>query len=391
MKLRTLIFWPHLICGVVAGLVVLIMSITGGLLMYEKQMIVWADSRVPISVPADGARLPMDQLVARVQSASRGASPASLTVSAAASSPVLAAVGQRIIVVDPYSGAVIGDSAPRLRRFFRSVTDCHRYLAMSGENRPFARAVTGWSNAIFLFILCSGAYLWLPRVWSWRHVKAVAVFNGRLGGKARDFNWHNVIGVWCLAPLFFVVLGAMPISFPWANALVYRMVGEAPPAAGRPAGGGPGPGAARGANAERSRPEQPPLPLNAAWARAEQQVPDWRTITVRPPASSQAPIAFTIDRGTAGQPQHRGTLTVDASGEVVRWETFSAQSQGRRLRSIARFLHTGEVLGFAGQTIAGIASFGAAVLVWTGLSLAWRRFVQWLAVRRSVERRDIAA
>jgi hypothetical protein len=54
-------------------------------------------------------------------------------------------------------------------------------------------------------------------------------------------------------------------------------------------------------------------------------------------------------------------------------------------------LHTGEVLGLAGQTIAGIASFGGAVLVWTGLSLAWRRFVQWRATRRSTERQELAA
>ena len=55
------------------------------------------------------------------------------------------------------------------------------------------------------------------------------VFFGRTTAKARDFNWHNVIGVWSAIPLFIVVLSAFPISFPWANALVYQMVGEEPP------------------------------------------------------------------------------------------------------------------------------------------------------------------
>ena len=57
------------------------------------------------------------------------------------------------------------------------------------------------------------------------------VFNRKATGKARDFNWHNVIGVWSAVPLFIVVVSALPISFPWANALVYRAVGEEPPAA----------------------------------------------------------------------------------------------------------------------------------------------------------------
>jgi sulfite reductase (NADPH) flavoprotein alpha-component len=39
-----------------------------------------------------------------------------------------------------------------------------------------------------------------------------------------------------------------------------------------------------------------------------------------------------------------------------------------------RGLHTGEALGFAGQTIAGLASLGGCFLVWTGFAMAWRRF-----------------
>jgi uncharacterized iron-regulated membrane protein len=44
-----------------------------------------------------------------------------------------------------------------------------------------------------------------------------------------------------------------------------------------------------------------------------------------------------------------------------------------------RFVHTGEYYGLTGQTIAGIASLGGALLVWTGLALAYRRFRAWLA------------
>ena len=40
---RNAIFWAHLISGVVAGLVIFTMSITGVALTYEKQMAAWAD------------------------------------------------------------------------------------------------------------------------------------------------------------------------------------------------------------------------------------------------------------------------------------------------------------------------------------------------------------
>ena len=73
MKLRSLIFWPHLIAGTVAGLVILLMSVTGILLTYERQLVAWADSRHRSVVPAPGAtRLPVARIVEGVRAQSPG-------------------------------------------------------------------------------------------------------------------------------------------------------------------------------------------------------------------------------------------------------------------------------------------------------------------------------
>ena len=217
-------------------------------------------------------------------------------------------------------------------------------------------------------------------MWTRVQFKKVLWFRRGLPAKARDFNWHNVIGFWSAVPLAVVVAGAVPISYPWASNLVYRLVGEQPPA---PPGGDRGP-----AGAPRERREEAPRTLavngiDAAWSRAQAQVPGWRAISLRLMDSAQAPLAFTIDSGSGGQPQKRGTLTVDrATAEVVKWETFESLSPGRRLRSWLRFAHTGEFYGLTGQTVAGLASAGAAALVYTGLALAIRRFWSWLWRRR---------
>ena len=108
----------------------------------------------------------------------------------------------------------------------------------------------------------------------------------------------------------------------------------------------------------------------------------WRTIALRLPANSAAPVAFNIDRGDGGQPHLRSTLTlVRATGAIDTYETFAAQTPARRLRSIMRFAHTGEVLGIPGQTIAGLVTAGSVVLVWTGIALSLRRFRAWIARR----------
>jgi uncharacterized iron-regulated membrane protein len=164
---------------------------------------------------------------------------------------------------------------------------------------------------------------------------------------------------------------------------------EGGPARGRE--GGPAGRESRGAREGGAREERSVLSLeglNSLWSRAEQQVEGWRTINVRVPESNRAPVVFAIDKGDGGQPQRRSTLTLDrATGEVVSYEAFADQSLGRRLRSISRFAHTGEVLGLPGQTIAGLATAGSVVLVWTGLTLAWRRWSAWMR-RRAAERVD---
>lgn len=376
-NLRTVVFWMHLATGVAAGVVVLIMSVTGVALTYEKQMLEWADRRAwtaPSQV--DAPPLPPETLLAKVIEARPGTAPTGITLRAARTAPATVTLeGNTTLLVDPYTGGIIGEPPAALRSFFRTMTVWHRYIALEGASRATGKAITGAANLGFLFIVVSGIYLWLPRVWTWLQFKNVLWFRRGLPSKARDFNWHNVIGFWSAVPLAIVVAGAVPISYPWASQLVYRLVGDTPPA----------PPAAAPRPAERAQqPTYFSTGLDRSWTSAQAQVPAWRTMTTRLATSERAPVVLTVDQGYAGQPQKRQTLTVDrASSAITRNETFESLSAGRRARSWLRFAHTGEFYGLAGQTIAGIVSAGGAVLVYTGIALAFRRLVSWIRRRRA--------
>ena len=388
MKLRTLIFWPHLIAGVLAGAVILLMSITGVVLMYERQIVAWADSGFRSTLPtADARRLGLADIVQRVSTEIPDLTPASVAIAADRDAPVSISAPPRTLYVDAYSGRLLGEGNQSVRRFMTWLRAWHRWIGVSGDGRSIARAITGWSNLLFLLLVISGVYLWFPRRWTWLRVRPVIWFSKTATGRARDFNWHNTIGAWSAVPLFIVVLTALPMSFPWANELLYRAVGEqAPVAGGR--GGREGGGERTGEGRVRRDSATTTLAgVDDLLTRAEARVPEWRSITVRIPSTTRGPIAFAIDTGDGGQPQARSTLTLDRSGNVVAYESFTDQSLGRRLRSIARFAHTGEVVGLPGQTVAGIASAGAVFLVWTGIALALRRGIAFIR-RRRVEGRE---
>jgi uncharacterized iron-regulated membrane protein len=169
--------------------------------------------------------------------------------------------------------------------------------------------------------------------------------------------------------LLLVILSATVFSYPWASNLVYRVWGEEPPVRGGP------PRADTGSTEFTGQPSARSLDRMLALAMAQDA--SWNTLSLRLPAGQGDEVSFLLDRGDGGQPQLQSTLVLEAAtGAVTRHEVFSDLSPGRRTRSIIRRLHTGEVFGLPGQTVAGLASLAAVVLVWTGLALAWRRLVQ---------------
>lgn len=414
-RIRPLLFWAHLVAGVVAGLVVLIMSVTGVLLTYQKQMTLWADLRgVDAAPPAPGAvRLSPDSLLALV-AARESKVPTGVVWRNGTDMPVEVQFGREgRQYLNAYTGAVVGTGSVAMRKVFQVATDWHRYLARKDDARATGKLVTGVSNLAFLLLVLTGMVLWWPRAWTAAALRQVLFFRRGLSAKARDFNWHHVIGMWSAVPLAVIVASASVISFPWASDLVYRAVGEAPPArngggaaAGAPsragagsgsaavagAGQGAGPGAQqgaeRGARADDAAPAAPPL-VGDVYALAAQRMPDWKSLSLAWPKAADAPLVYTLDRGMGGEPHKRATLTMSRTGDAPEFKTFADQSVGRRARSFMRFAHTGEVFGFWGQTLAGIVSLGGAVLVYTGLALSLRRLLAWL--RRRSLRRDVAS
>lgn len=340
LPLRRVVFWMHLSAGVLAGTVVLIMSVTGVLLTYEKQMIRWADGYRAAPAAPGQPRVPLETALARATAAQPAGTPATLIVRRHDDAPLEVTFGREgSVFVHPYTGEVLGTGSARARTFFRTVTEWHRYLGRRDGQRAAGKAITGASNLAFLFLVLSGFYLWWPRTWTWAQFRQVIWFRRGLGSKARDFNWHHVIGYWSLVPLAVIVWSGVVIGYPWASNLIYRLAGEAPPAppsaAARP-GAAPGaapaaaPGAAPGAVAA-ARDGNPTAArrdvtaaryqaLDTLVARAAAQSPAWTILNTRLPGPRDAAVTITVDTGTGAQPHKRGTLVVDrASGEPTSW------------------------------------------------------------------------
>lgn len=373
---RKIIFWLHLISAQIAGVVIFVMSVTGALLSFERQMIEFSEREARYVAPSENAqRLLPQQIIDRVKIERPEAKPASMAINNDPNSAWMISLGRDgFLFIDPYTGAITGEGNKTVRGVMSELRNWHRYVALSGDQRSVGKIITGVSNLIFLFLAISGLYIWMPRMLTWKLVKPVLWFRGGLRGKARNFNWHNVIGFWTSLFLIIFTLTATVISFQWASNLLFTITGnEVPP---QNQGG-------QGQQSEQSY--MYPNNLDSMWPVAEAQAANWKSISLRLPIEKNAAV-FTIDEGIYWNIFGRSALTVDASTATVsKWDPYGERNSAQQLRSWFRFTHTGETGGIVGQIIGFIACIGGAFLVWTGFSLAFRRFGKWIKQRTTAE------
>ncbi len=383
---RALLFWFHLVAGVLGGLLILIMSATGVLLAFQPQILEWLErDQRRIVAPAGGQRLAPSALLAAGTQGRTGSEQGTLTLSRDPNLSAVVSFGREgIRYVNPYTGALLGEGAGRARAWFQWLIEFHRWLAVQPADRPLVRMATGGSSILFACLALTGVVLWWPRRVSLASLVRAATPRWAGTAAAREFNWHTVIGFWCAPVIVVLALSGAVLSFPWANRLLHAAAGTPLPA---PQATAPRTAAAGGAAAERQGARVPVdyAGVDPIWRLAEQQMPSWGTIAMRIPARLEGPVSFTITDAAHWNKFARSQLTVNmGSGAVVRWEPYAQQTRGQHWRGWARFAHTGELGGLTGQVVAAAASAGGVMLVWTGMSLALRRLARARARRPPV-------
>jgi uncharacterized iron-regulated membrane protein len=402
--LRRVLFWSHLVLGVSAGLVILLMSVTGVLLGYERQVIAWVDG-VPSAAVAPGAqRMPLDALLLRAGVAREEV--ASIALRTDPAEPVAIRFRDRdraALLLDPYNGTSLAAPADSgARKTMAALRRWHRWIgAEAGALRTQMKAVTGASNLMFLLLVLSGIWLWWPKRLTVAALRNGLWFRRGLSPKARDFNWHNTIGFWTAIPLCAVVASGVFISYRWPGLWLDRLLGSpeeraAAIAAMAPVSGSDGrdgTGAAAGGRERGHDADRAPdgndatdalAPLQAFVDVAAREVPAWRSLTLTLPAAGDRVVTAVAAEGNTYRPDLRTTLRLDAhDGALTEAIGYGALSRSRQIRAWVRFGHTGEVFGIAGQTVATLASLGGVFLVWTGLALSLRRLAAWHRRRRT--------
>lgn len=372
---RKIIFWLHLVLGIVGGVVILIMCVTGAALSFEKNILAMVENDQR-RVPVRETQLPPSILLAKVLEAKPKARPTSLVSQNDPAAAVTVSLGREgSVFVDPYTGAITGEGSKQTRAFFGFMTDLHRWLVMSGDDRWIGKAITGACNLMFLGLAITGIYIWFPRNISWKTLRPRTWFRANSTAKARELNWHTTIGFWSSLVLIILTVTAAVISYQWAGNMVYTLTGNEVPKQSPP---------------EQNASQNPPPPftvpanLDSLWSAAASQSPGWKSISLRLPLTKEA--SFTIDEGKDWNIFGRASLTLDAANaSVIKWEPYAEKNSASQIRTWMRFTHTGESFGIVGQIVGFIACICGAFLVYTGFALAFRRLGAYIRRRSNAD------
>ncbi|MDO9429085.1 MAG: PepSY-associated TM helix domain-containing protein [Methylobacterium sp.] len=369
---RTILFRLHWALGLSAGLVLVLLGVTGALMSYEEAIGEWANGDRAFVAVRDAARLGPEALVARLEAQRPGLKVNALTFSGNPErSPRArfvydARTGARPVSVylDPYDGSERG--AARLESAFATVRALHRWLLVPGDGKGWGRSITGASTIALLVFLATGLYLRWPQIHSWRiWLKP----NLRRPGRARWWSLHTIAGTWLLPVYAVIALSGLWWSYDWyRTAATYVLTGEAPRAK---------PGRVLGRTVETA-----PLALDRAWAAFNaREGAGAHLVIVALPGPDTTAIRIRYLGSAADHPKARDEITYDpATGERLTATRYADKPLGRLMADNMLEVHRGRFFGGFVAFVFFAASLLMPLLAASGLVLYVLR-------RRSARRR----
>lgn len=266
----------------------------------------------------------------------------------------------RTTYINPYTGEVEGIHNEKAD-FFQIVKGIHWSLLLA---TPIGQPIVVWSTVIFIILLISGMILWWPK--KWNRVGRQKSFKIKWGSTWRRVNYdlHNVLGFYFLTLALIIAFTGLYWYFPSAKKALYFMgTGEfkLPPDEHKQ-------------YVSAASPEDGvESPMQVAYHKAWNQHPEANHISFTTPADSQATITATVypDRQTYYEHFH---MDYDQyTGELIAGEDYNSKNAGEKLLAMNYDIHVGAIGGLPGKIIAFFASLVCASLPVTGFIIWWDR------------------
>lgn len=218
-------FKLHLILGLSAGFILLIVGFTGAILSFEKEILNLINKDTFKVVAQEQGKLSTKELLEKFQEQKPQSKINSITFSSSndnSSMINVAGVGENArkgvtYYVNPYTAEILPEVSGQI--FFKTVESIHRRLLLD----DFGKQVVGISVICLLFLMFSGIYIYYPRL----KKSFLQSLKLNFQSKGRFFlsNLHSVIGMWVIPFYLVASLTGLYWSYDWFSDSLHQITG----------------------------------------------------------------------------------------------------------------------------------------------------------------------
>jgi uncharacterized iron-regulated membrane protein len=342
----------HLWLGLITGLVVFIVAITGSIFTFEEEIRSVTDKQlleVGINKSENYPRKSIAEMTAIVKEKFPKPPLKSIRISNEPNASVEFILKDKTsIYINPYSGQILG-TGNHDTDFFGTVLRLHRSLLLGDTGK----VITGTSALIFIIMIISGIILWWPKSKANRKHKFSIKKNALRPRKIYDL--HSVLGFYAAWVLIFTATTGIIWSFDWVEDTMFWITNSK--------------------KDDRKLHSREVLALDFGiddmLQKAKSLSPDAKDIFINLPEDSMGVVRVNMQAAEGGFSRKNDQFIYDRyTGELLRAKYFEDASTGEKIKSMNYNIHTGKALGLAGQFLVFFSALIAASLPVTGL-LMW--------------------
>ena len=376
-------FKLHLILGLSAGFILLIVGFTGAMLSFEKEILNLINKDTFKVVAQEQGKLSTKELLEKFQEQKPQSKINSITFSSSndnSSMINVAGSGENArkgvtYYVNPYTAEILPEVSGQI--FFKTVESIHRRLLLD----DFGKQVVGISVICLLFLMFSGIYIYYPRLK--KSFSQSLKLNFQSKGRFFLSNLHSAIGMWVIPFYLVASLTGLYWSYEWFNNSLHQITGVEKPKKQH-----------MQHSQEQNKPQgdmkqkEPRAEMNAPQMTEKISFDDvslavdtfntlienkYSTATLRFPQKGTV-YSFSYIALDASHERAKNTLEFDIkTKEISKHDKFEDKTLLQQLMGSILPLHTGEYFGVVGQTLMFLASFMMPLFAVTGLMLYIKR------------------
>lgn len=359
----------HLWLGLISGIVVLVVSLTGCIFVFEEEIRNYTQKEYRFVDPEPRPKISTHQLIEIVErnfpekqiDQIRIFSPADRAIIVKLTDPTTptAALSKKkqkedddkpktVVSLNPYTGQILGPWNME-SDFLHGVEKMHKTLLL-GET---GKVIIKINIVVFLIMLLSGLVLWFPS--KKNQVKSALRIKWDAKWQRVNYDLHNVVGFYFILPLLVITLTGIWWAVKPSQKLVYAWLGS-------------------GKMDEKKAvstfiPNQQFKPWEV-FPAVSTNYPGWNEAHINFPRSVHDPIRINL-RYPSQVVRKQNVFEFDRySGLLLTASHYKNYSAADKVKHANRNLHTGQAFGYLGKVLMFFASLFSATLPVTGF-LIW--------------------